>query len=405
MLDRAAFKGVRIVELAQFVFVPGAGAILADFGAEVIKIEPPEGDPYRSLQINDGRQTASANLAMELNNRGKKSLAVDLKSAEGREVFLRLIESADVFLTSLRPAAIKRLGLTVEDLRARNPKIIYVRGNGVGFHGNQADRAGYDASCFWARGGFADILRPIDDERPVNPRPALGDHAGAANIALGIATALFQRERTGEAPVIDVSLLSTALWMLSADLVLSAVPGYDRAMATANVTKQPLMRTFRCADGKWLQLMLLDPDRYWPGLCERLGHPALIDDPRFLSIPLRAQNGIALYDMLCDIFATRPAAAWGEAFADWDAPWELVQSIGDVSRDPEARANGHFFDVEVDDGTKVELVTGPITINGSAQPVDPRRAPHKGEHTAALLGALGFDPASLDRLADAGVIA
>jgi len=170
--------------------VPGAGAILADHGAEVIKIEAPQGgDPYRTLQINDGRQTPSANLAMELNNRGKKSLAVDLKTEAGREVFFRLIASADVFVTSIRPDAIERLGLGVDVLRRHNPKLIYVRGNGLGFRGEEAGRPGYDASCFWARGGFADILRPPGCELPVSPRPALGDHAGAANVALASARA------------------------------------------------------------------------------------------------------------------------------------------------------------------------------------------------------------------------
>ncbi len=405
-LDRAAFAGVRVVELAQYVFVPGGGAILADFGAEVIKIEEPKGgDPYRSLQINDGRQTPSANLAMELNNRGKKSLALDLKSPEGREVFFQLIATADVFLTSIRPDAIERLGLGVDALRKHNPKLIYVRGNGLGFHGEEANRPGYDASCFWARGGFADVLRARGAEHPVHPRPALGDHAGAANMALGVATALFRRERTGQPSVIDISLLSTAMWILSADLTLSATPGYNERVAGANVTQQPLMRAMRCSDGRWLQLMLLDPARYWPGLCERIGHPELIDHPRYATVALRAENGVELYDVLAGIFARKPARVWGEALAGWDAPWEYIQSISEVAQDPQARANGYLFDVEVSDGTKVQLVAGPMSIDGSPAPIDPRRAPLKGEHTDDLLGGLGLDPARLERLRADGVIA
>jgi crotonobetainyl-CoA:carnitine CoA-transferase CaiB-like acyl-CoA transferase len=401
-----AFSGVRVVELAQFVFVPGGGAILADLGAEVIKIEEPKGgDPYRSLRINDGRQTGSANLAMEQNNRGKKSLAIDLKSKEGRAVFLRLIETADVFLTSIRPGAIERLGLGVEALRKVNPKLIYVRGNGTGFQGQEKDRAGYDASCFWARGGFAEALRPKDHARPIQPRPALGDHAGSANIALGVATALLRRERTGEPSVIDVSLLSTATWILSADLVLSKVPGYTEKVANSNITQQPLTRSYRCADDRWIQLMFLDPQRYWPGLCERLGRPDLIEHPRYATIDLRAQHGLEVYDVLSEVFARKPARAWGDAFAGWDAPWEFIQSIPEVAEDPEVLANGHFFQVEVSDGTKVDLVTGPITVDGSAAPANPRRAPLKGEHTHELLGGLGLDTAELERMQRDGVIA
>lgn len=405
-LDRALFAGVRVVELAQFVFVPAGSAILADFGAEVIKIEEPKfGDPYRSLQINDGRQTASANLAMELNNRGKKSIGLDVKSPEGRDVFFKLIASADIFLTSIRPDAIERLGFGVDALRAHNPKLIYVRGNGLGFKGDQANRAGYDASCFWARGGFADVLRPTGSQQPINPRPALGDHAGATNIALAMASALFRRERTGEPSVVDVSLLSTAMWMLSADIVLSRVPGYDPAQLSANQRFQPLMRTYRCSDDAWIQLMFLDPDRHWPQLCGRIERTDLIDDPRFATIPLRAQNGELLYDVLSQVFATRAARSWGEAFSGWDAPWEFVQSIAEVAADPQAVANGMLFDVEVSDGTKVELVAGPLTVDGSPKPIDPRRAPLKGEHTDILLSDIGIAQSDLSRLRGQGVIA
>ncbi|CAN7526441.1 CoA transferase [Phenylobacterium sp. LjRoot225] len=404
-LDNSTFAGVRVVELAQFVFVPGGGAILADLGAEVIKIEEPKGgDPYRSLKINDGRQTASANLAMEQNNRGKKSLAVDLKTPEGREVFLRLIATADVFLTSIRPDAIERLGLGVEALRAHNPKLIYVRGNGTGFRGPQANRAGYDASCFWARGGFAEALRPQGAAQPISPRPALGDHAGSTNIALGIAAALFRRERTGEPSLIEVSLLSTATWILSADIVMSKVPGYNERVANSNVTRQPLTRAYRCADDRWIQLMFLDPDRYWPGLCQRLGRPELAQDPRYASVDLRSEHGLELHAVLAEIFAEQPARSWGEAFAGWDAPWEFIQSISEVAEDPEVIANGHFFDVEVSDGTKVQLVTGPVSVDGSARPAHPRRAPLKGEHTMELLGDAGVDRATLEQLQKTGVL-
>lgn len=405
-LDRAAFAGVRVIELAQYVFVPGAGALLADMGAEVIKIEEPRGgDPYRTLKINDGRQTPSANLAMEQNNRGKKSLALDLKSPEGRAIFLKLIATADIFLTSIRPDAIERLGLGVEELRAHNPKLIYVRGNGLGFRGDEANRAGYDASCFWARGGFADVLRPAGDKNPVRPRPALGDHAGAANVALGIASALFRRERTGKPSVVEVSLLATAAWILSADIVLAKSPGYSQSVANANVTQQPLMRAYECADGRWLQLMFLDPDRHWPELCRRLEAAHLFEDPRYQSVDLRAENGVALYEELAPVFASRTAAEWGKAFAGWDAPFEFIKSISQVAEDPQAIANDLFFDIEVSDGTKVALVTGPVSIDGSPQPVSPRRAPLKGEHSMELLTEIGLDEATLDRLRGDHVVA
>jgi len=175
-------------------------------------------------------------------------------------------------------------------------------------------------------------------------------------------------------------------------------------MAASNVTLQPLMRTYRCADGQWLMLMLLDPARYWPGLCERLGRPELVDDPRFATVALRAQNGALLYDVLSAIFAERPTRAWGEAFAGWDAPWEYTQTIPDVAHDPQAEANDYLFDVQVSDGTRVKLVSGPISIDGSPLAAEPRRAPHQGEHTDELLAGLGLDPAAIGRLRASGAI-
>jgi len=203
------FKGIRVIELAQFVFVPAAGVLLADLGAEVIKVELVSGDPYRRLKIADGRETGSANLAMEQTTRGKKSIGIDLQTAEGREVLLNLVETADVFLTSLRPQALQRLALGLEELRARNPRIIYVQGNGLGLRGPEADRPGYDASCFWARGGFAHVLTPAG-QYPTRPRPALGDHTGGVYIAFGTASALLHRERPGEASTVETPLLSSA---------------------------------------------------------------------------------------------------------------------------------------------------------------------------------------------------
>src|SRR5579859_7367446 len=278
------FSGVRVVELAQFVFVPAASALLADQGAEVIHIEPPgSGDPYRTLRIADGRVTKSANLAMEQNNRGKKSVGIDLKSPAGRDVFLRLIETADVFLTSLRPKAIEALGLGIETLRARNPHLIYVRGNGVGFKGAEIDKAGYDASAFWARGGFAHVLRPPGHDEPMRPRPALGDHASAVAVAYGIAGALFKRARTGEPSVVDISLLASAMWILSADIVLSQTQTPEQMARTTSEGRFPLTRAYRTRDGRFIQFMFLDPERHWEALCRNIGSEHLLTDPRFSS--------------------------------------------------------------------------------------------------------------------------
>ena len=390
------FAGVRVVELAQYVFVPAAGALLADQGAEVIHIENVGGgDPYRTLQIADGRQTKSANLAMEQNNRGKKSVAINLKTAEGREVLLKLIETADIFLTSLRPKAIKALRLDVDDLRARNPKLIYVRGNGVGFAGKEIDKAGYDASAFWARGGFAHALRPVGMDEPLKPRPALGDHASSVAVAYGMAGALFKRAMTGEAAVVDISLLASAIWTLSADVVVSQTQTPEQMVFTGNPKRFPLKTGYRTADGRWIQLMFLDPDRYWEPLCRNIGRAGLVDDVRFLTSADRVENGGALMEAIQEAIGAADWAHWQPIFEAWDAPWELVKTIHEVAQDPQAAANGYLFDVEVSDGTKVRLAAGPVTFDGQAGPVSPCRAPLLGEHTDEVLGGIGLSAAEI----------
>lgn len=396
-LNSAMFKGVRVIELAQFVFVPAAGVVFADLGAEVIKIEATTGDPYRTLRIADGRQTKSANLSMEQNNRGKKSLAINLKTAEGRELLLKLIETADIFLTSIRPAALERLALGVDVLRARNPRLIYVRGNGFGFRGPDSERPGYDASAFWARGGFAHMLTP-PGQSPVRPRPALGDHASAMNIAFGMASALFNRERTGEGCVVEISLLSSALWVLSSDVTLSCSVSQNDAARFSKEGRFPLTRPYKTGDGRWIQLMFLDPDRHWPELCRRVGREDLLSDSRFSNSELRVENGDALSDELSTAFGHKNLVEWRAAFEGWDAPWELVQTIYEVANDPQTEANNYLFSVKVADGTDVKVVAGPVAFNGSSVPDNPRCSPDLGQHTDALLKEIGVPSEQLQQL-------
>lgn len=391
----AMFEGVRVVELAQFVFVPAASAILADLGAEVIKIEAVTGDPYRSLRIADGRQTKSANLSMEQNNRGKKSAAINLKTPEGRELLLKLIETADIFLTSLRPAALKRLALGIEELRARNPRLIIAHGNGLGFRGAEVDRPGYDASVFWARGGFAHALTP-PGQPPIRPRPALGDHAGAMNIAFGMAAALFRRERTGEPSIVEVSLLSSAMWILSADVTIAKALSEAELGSVAREGRYALTRAYETRDNRWIQLMFLDPERYWPELCRRIERADLSHDKRFVDLDGRINNGDDLVVELQDAFRKKSFAEWRTAFNGWDAPWELIQNIKELAADPQAAANDYLFKVKVPDGTDVTVVAGPVSFNGSAVPAKPLCSPQIGQHTDAILAGLGVDAEYLE---------
>lgn len=381
------FEGVRIVELAQYVFVPGGSVLLADQGAEVIKIEPPGvGDPYRTLKIGDGREVAGANLAMEQNNRNKKSLTLDLKSEEGREALLRLIETADVFLTSLRPKAIRALKLTVEDLRKRNPKIIYVRGNGLGFKGEEADKPGFDASAFWARGGACyAFTRP--GQQPTSPRPAFGDHSGSMALAYGIASALYKRAVTGEPSEVETSLLATAVWMLSGDVTYSQRPGYS--VHGMEATRAPLKYAYTTRDGRIIQFMLLDPRPHWVPLCKMLGIENLAEDARFIDNEARMKNAEALIKIIQSVIGEKTWEEWRPVFESWDAPWELIRSIDDVRDDPQVIANQMVFPMNID-GDEIKLVAGPTSFGGRAAPQDPRPSPALGAQTDTLLSELGY---------------
>jgi crotonobetainyl-CoA:carnitine CoA-transferase CaiB-like acyl-CoA transferase len=393
MAATGMFAGVRVIELAQFVYVPGAGVLLGDQGAEVIKIETIEGDPYRTLKAGGDRNLGNINIAMEQNNRNKKSVALDLKTEEGREALLKLVETADVFLTSLRPKAITALRLDVEDLRARNPKIIYARGNGSGFRGPEANRPGYDASAFWARGGACyAFTRP--GEQPTSPRPAFGDHTGSMAIAFGIASALFHRAQTGEATVVENSLLATAAWVLSGDLTLTQLPQYQTHPKVS--LRRPLTYSYAAKDGKLIQLMILNPQPRWAAFCKALGIEQIENDPRFASDDVRNANGEALIPILQEVFAQRDFAEWLPLLESLDIPWELISSIEDVTKDPQVHANGMMRKMSVGE-VEVSIVAGPAMWDGEQFSSEPVPAPQMGAHTAALLAEVGY---SAEAIAD-----
>jgi len=395
MSDKGVFSGVRVLELAQYVFVPGAGVLLADQGAEVIKIESTgTGDPYRTLKVGDGREVGTTNLAMEQNNRGKKSIALDLKSQEGREAFLKLVETADVFLTSLRPKALRSLRLDVEDLRARNPRLIYARGNGLGFRGAEADKPGFDASSFWARGGCSYAFT-LPGNQPTPPRPAFGDHSAATSLAFGIAGALFKRAVTGEATVVETSLLSTAVWMLSSDVTYNQVPGYK--LHPEGGWRFPLMGVYRTRDNRLIQLMLLDPRPHWRSFCHLVELQELVEDPLYADNVARMQNARALGELIAAKVIAKDWDDWKPAFDAWDAPWELIRTIDDVCADPQVHANEMIFTMQVGD-TSVKVVAGPASFDGRAAPAKPVGSPGMGEHTEALLGEIGYSAESLSDL-------
>jgi crotonobetainyl-CoA:carnitine CoA-transferase CaiB-like acyl-CoA transferase len=397
-----AFEGIRVVELAQWVFVPVAGALLADWGAEVIRVDKPEGDPYRGLATQGiGTDGGGVNLSLALANRGKRSIALDLRTDAGQEVLHKLLRSADVLLTSFRPDALERLGLGADVVRARYPRLVYARGHGYGVRGPDAGLPGYDASAFWARGGVGHVLTPPERDYPISQRGAFGDRNGGMALAFGIAAALLRRAQSGEGSVVDVSLLATAMWTLSSD-VLSALQGASPRAPEGRAMVNPLVATYRTADSRHISLVFLESDRYWQPFCEVAGRPDLATDERFVDHPARGRHAAELATVLDEVFATKTFEQWKAALGRIDAPWAPVQAVEELLEDPQVLANGYLGEVALEDGTSYRLPRVPVQFD--EQPPELRRAPEHGEHTEQVLLELGYSWDDIGAMGAAGVL-
>ena len=402
-MERDAFAGVKVVELAQWVFVPGAGALLADWGADVVRVERTEGDPYRALATQGiGTDRGGVNLSVALANRGKRSITLDLRAPEGLDVLHQLLAGADVLLTNLRPGALDRLGLDAESVRSRYPSLVYARGNGFGVRGPDADQPGYDSSAFFARGGLAHVLTPPERDYPIAQRGAMGDRNGAMALAFGISAALLRRERTGEGSLVDVSLLATAMWTLSSDLLAALNGGEVARVPGRGPQPNPVVGAFRTRDGRHVQLVFLESDRYWGEFCHVVGRPDLVDDPRFVDLATRREHSDECVAELDALFATRTLAEWKQVLAALDAPWAPVQAVEELVDDPQVVANGYVGDVVLEDGTTYRLPAVPLQLDRDGPPL--RRAPEHGEHTEEILLELGYDWDRIVALKDAGAI-
>ncbi len=400
-------EGVRVIELAAWTFVPAAGAVLAEWGADVIKVEHPEGgDPQRGL-ISSGMIPGGpgrCNYLIEQPNHNKRSIGIDLKNPQGCEILLELCRTADVFLTNWLPGPRSRADLDVEDIRAVNPNIIFVRGSGQGVRGPDADKGGYDGSSFWARAGVAEAFTqfPGDVYGP-NQTPALGDLAGAQTIAGGIAAALFRRERTGETSVVDVSLLGLGMWMMSPNIIAHKVfadlpsPRFTRADSP-----NPLASRYRTSDDRIVHLVMLQVMRFWAETVTAIGRPDLAEDPRFTTPAAMFENRAAAVAALDETFASRTLAEWRVALADISGVWAPAQKAIELHDDVQAIANGYIDDVAAADGSSFPLVVNPVQFDEAPTPLV--RAPETGEHTDEILTEIGLDWERIVELKVAGAV-
>jgi crotonobetainyl-CoA:carnitine CoA-transferase CaiB-like acyl-CoA transferase len=402
--------GVRVLEVAQFTFVPAAGAILADWGADVIKVEHPvRGDTQRGfIKMGGFILDPDRHPLIEHPNRGKRSVGIDVSTPGGQEVLYEIAKTADVFLTNYMPAQRQKNKFDVEHIRAVNPKIIYARGSAYGDKGPQRDVGGFDGTAFWTRSGIGYALTPAELGGVLSQGiPAFGDSIGGMNIAGGISAALFHRERTGEALEVDVSLLSTAWWaagasvtqgLESGDAMRSTLPNSDAPSVN------PFLGNYLTSDGGTINLCIISPTAYIRDTFEHLGIPAAADDPRFSQVLALVENADAAAQLIAAAIAAKPFDYWRQHLKTMKGQWAPVQSLVDLGTDEQAIVNDMIVEVEAGDGGKpFKVVRGPVQFNH--EPLVTSRAPQASEHTELVLMELGIDWDRIEDLKNAGAIA
>jgi crotonobetainyl-CoA:carnitine CoA-transferase CaiB-like acyl-CoA transferase len=393
------FEGIRVLEVAAWTFVPAAGAIMADLGADVIKVEPPKGDPQRGLKNMLNFETAGPNPFHEIPNRGKRSITLDLKSEAGREALLKIAEASDVFLTSYLPHLRERLRIDVDDVKAVNPRIIYARGTGWGSEGPMRDTGGYDLAAGWATSGLAEHLMRAEDGPAAQPA-AFFDLQGGNTIAGSIAMALLQRERTGETPIVDVSLMNVGMWTMAPGIV--SAPYLEKPNTTdRKMPGNPITNWYETKDGRWIYLVLLQGDRFWPEICTIIEREDLISDPRFKDGAVRFENRAECVKELDKTFSTRTLEDWKEKLKALSGVWAPALNYREIHEHPQVEPNGFLPKVTGHDGVEFRLVSPAMHFD--CKPTTPAGpAPELGQDTEAVLTDVGLDWEEITKLRERG---
>jgi crotonobetainyl-CoA:carnitine CoA-transferase CaiB-like acyl-CoA transferase len=396
-------EGIRVLEVAMYGFVPSAGAVLAEWGADVIKVEHAvTGDPQRGLrQTGPLRVEGDPNPNIEHANRGKRSIGLDISKPEGREVLLELAKRADVFLTSFLPGHRRKFGMDVDDIRAVNAKIIYARGSALGPRGLESEKGGYDMTAFWCRAGTAATITPPGIEGMIGPPgPAYGDTISGTNLAGGIAAALLKRERTGEPSTVDVSLLGSGLWAMGHTIALTSHLNQLMVQPPPGVHGSPinpLVGVYETKDNRYISLVMMQPTKFWADVCRHIDREDLIEDPRFATVESIAEHTADAVAILRETIATRSLPEWSERFATLAGPWAPVQDTLQAADDAQVRANEYIVAAG-----ELELVANPVQFDVSAPHT--AGAPAFAEQTDEVLAELGLDWDRIIELKTAGAV-
>ncbi len=400
----APLAGIRVLEVANWLAAPAAGALLADLGADVVKVEPPGGDVYREFVLRSlGYQhDFPTNYAFDLDNRGKRSVTVALDKPGGPELVRRLAARTDVVITNLIPSRRERYGLTYEGLRAVNPRLVYASFSGYGTRGPDQNRPGFDYAAFWARAGVMGLLGEPPSPPPLC-RGGQGDHTTALNLLAAILVALRLRDRSGEGQLVEVTLLGTGMWTIGVDLQAALIAREQPTRHDRTQPANPIWNSYRTRDGEWILLVMPHPDPYWPRFCAAIGEPAWASDPRYENLVKRRAQTVALTAAIDARFAERDFAEWAARLDAHGLIWAPVAKLTDVIDDPQARQMGVFTTIDHPTLGRLETLAAPFHVAGAD--IGPRGpAPAAGEHTFELLEELGVTEEELVRLAQDGVI-
>ncbi|MFT4518248.1 MAG: crotonobetainyl-CoA:carnitine CoA-transferase CaiB-like acyl-CoA transferase [Halioglobus sp.] len=403
MKSDALFSDLLVIDCASFVAGPAAATILADYGARVIKVEPPGiGDGYRQLQHLPGMPRGGGNYPWKVTNRNKESLALDLKQPQGRAVLDRLLEKADVFITNYPLGVRDRLKINYDDIRAVNPRAIYASLTPYGESGPEAGHTGYDATAWWARSGLMDSIRATKDSPPAMSVPGMGDHMSANTLYGAIATALYKRERTGQGSAVGTSLMANGLWS-NALYVQGALDGADLSVRMSSENLSAFTQIYRCRDDRWFMLTLLPQvqEVMWPELARCLGHSEWAEDGRFLDIAMRKKNNAVLTDLLRGAFEQQDWSSWRDLFEKRGITCGRIAKSADHGEDEQALAAGMI--TNFDDGSGSRTVDSPLYVSGEKKCI-PRRAPEVGEHSLGILQEFGWDEGAAADLCAAGIV-
>src|ERR1700742_4364670 len=402
IMEKGIFDGLKVLDCASFIAAPAAATGLSDFGADVIKIEPPGmGDPYRNLPNLPGYPHSEHNFAWMLEARNKKSLALDLTKSEAQAVLYKLVTEADIFITNMPPQVRAKLGITHQHLEHLNPRLIYASFTGYGEKGEEANKPGFDSNAYWARSGLMDLVRADEETTPARSVAGMGDHPCAMAFYGAIVTALYQRERTGKGAHVASNLMANGVWaasVLAQAKLCGAKFGERRPRERA---LNAVTNHYRCKDERWLILSLLNEDRQWPTLARILGREDLVADPRFATKKDRHARSIELIKIFDEVFATRPLAEWRKILDGNGLVFGVVGILDDIPNDQQMIDNEVVVPFEND---TMLTVNSPIFVDGAPK-VRPRKPPALGEHSDEILRAAGNDEAAIKKLRASGAVA